>query len=111
MTQPPRPIDRPAFPVEVRRVADGRQLRIAWDDGHVSEYPMEHLRGWCPCAVCQGHGGERHFVEGANAELAKVTVVGNYALNIGWADGHDTGIYTYRYLRELCPCPACRRGS
>jgi len=35
-------------------------------------------------------------------------VVGNYALSIIWGDGHDTGIYSYRWLRQLCACPTCR---
>jgi len=93
-------------PVEVRRDSAARLLRIEWSDGHVSEYPFAYLRGWCPCAGCQGHEGEKRFVHG-NADLEKVTVVGRYALTPVWGDGHETGIYSYRYLRELCPCAAC----
>lgn len=99
---------RPPSPVEVRRLADQHLLRISWDDAHVSEYPFDYLRGWCPCAVCQGHGNEHRFVPATNTDLAHIAVVGKYALNLAWGDGHDTGIYTYRYLRELCPCPVCR---
>jgi DUF971 family protein len=40
-------------------------------------------------------------------ELARVAGVGNYALGLTWADGHDTGIYSFRWLRRICPCPAC----
>ena len=83
-------------------------MRVEWSDGHVSEFPFDYLRGWCPCALCQGHGGERRFVARPGAKLAEITVVGNYALSLTWAGGHDTGIYTYPYLREICPCPACR---
>ena len=95
-------------PVEVRRLPEAAALRITWHDQHVSEYPYDYLRGWCPCAGCQGHGNELRFVPVNNSMLTKVAVVGNYALSLGWADGHDTGIYTYRHLRQLCPCPACR---
>lgn len=82
-------------------------LRVEWSDGHVSEYPYAYLRGWCPCAACQGHGGERRFVDGGNSDLERISVVGRYGLDPVWGDGHDTGIYTYRYLRTLCPCPQC----
>jgi DUF971 family protein len=93
-------------PVEVRRDVAARLLRIEWSDGHVSEYPFAYLRGWCPCAGCQGHGGEKRFVH-ANGDLEKIAVVGRYALSPVWGDGHETGIYSYRYLRELCPCAQC----
>jgi len=92
------------YPTEVRRLAEEGRLRITWDDGHVSDYPLAYLRGWCPCAMCQGHGGERRYVHAPNAELKNIAVVGKYALNLSWGDGHDTGIYSYRYLRDLCPC-------
>lgn len=95
------------YPVEVHRRVDERVVRISWSDDHVADYPFVHLRGWCPCAGCQGHGGERHFVRAANSDLARISVVGNYALQFAWGDGHETGIYTYRYLRALCPCSVC----
>ena len=97
---------RPPHPVEVRRLSEARVLQIEWSDAHVSEYPFAYLRGWCPCAACQGHGGERRFVH-ADSDLARVNPVGRYALNPVWRDGHESGIYSYQYLRELCPCPAC----
>lgn len=98
-TPPPRPL-------EVRRLADERRLRIRWSDGHESTYDWAYLRGWCPCAGCQGHGGELHYVHADNTDLAKIAVVGNYALGLTWGDGHETGIYSYRHLRQLCPCCA-----
>ena len=98
---------RPAVPAEVRRLAEARTVRIRWTDGHVSAYPFAYLRGWCPCAACQGHGNAPHFVEAENTDLAHVAVVGKYALGLTWGDGHDTGIYSYRWLRQLCRCAAC----
>ena len=79
-------------------------MEIAWSDGHLSRYPWAYLRGWCPCAGCQGHGTTRRFVPVKNARLARVFAVGRYALSLRWEDGHETGIYSYAYLRELCPC-------
>src|SRR5512140_2896601 len=97
-----------SHPVEVRRLAAEQELQITWNDGHVSRYPLEYLRGWCPCAGCQGHSGERRYVRAQNTDLINIGLVGKYALSLTWGDGHDTGIYAYRYLRGLCPCPACQ---
>jgi DUF971 family protein len=102
------PPGRPPHPIEVRRLADEKLVRITWSDGHESEYPYAYLRGWCPCAACQGHGTERRYVHAADDALVHIGVVGKYALSLAWGDGHDTGIYSYRYLRELCPCGACQ---
>jgi DUF971 family protein len=43
--------------------------------------------------------------QGQSAELERVETVGNYALQPVWKDGHSYGIYSWDYLRELCPCP------
>lgn len=97
----------PASPSEIRRLAEERVLRVTWRDGHASDYPFAYLRGWCPCAGCQGHGGQRHYVEAANSDLGTVSLVGTYAIGLVWGDGHDTGIYSFSYLRQMCPCEAC----
>jgi DUF971 family protein len=94
-------------PVEVRRGADDRIMRIRWNDGHESQYPWAYLRGWCPCAGCQGHGNDKRFVHAPPCDLLEISVVGTYALSLRWSDGHDTGIYTYAHLRQLCACAAC----
>jgi DUF971 family protein len=97
---------RQPYPVEVQRDAAAGLVRITWSDGHLGEYPFAYLRGWCPCAGCQGHGGEKRFVHG-NSDLQAINPVGRYALSFVWGDGHETGIYSYAYLRELCPCTQC----
>lgn len=83
-------------------------MRVTWDDGHVGDYSRQYLRGYCPCALCQGHGAEVKFVAGADANLAEIGAVGNYAIQFQWEDGHNTGIYTFDYLRSLCPCAECK---
>ncbi len=100
-----------AYPTEVRRRADERILAILWNDGHRGDYPFAYLRGWCPCAGCQGHGGDKRYIHAENTDLIKIDLVGNYALQLHWGDGHETGIYTYQHLRELCPCPECPQTS
>jgi DUF971 family protein len=94
-------------PVEVRRDVERRTVHITWSDGHASEYPFAHLRGWCPCAACQGHSGDKRFVAGGNDDLQRIAPVGRYALSFVWGDGHETGIYAYPYLRQLCQCAGC----
>jgi DUF971 family protein len=87
---------------------------IDWDDGARSEYPLRGLRAACPCAECRGGheamGGSgspdlllQPLPEGRSSELQSLEGVGNYALQPTWADGHSFGIYTWDYLRQLCP--------
>ncbi len=96
-------------PALVTYVEEEKVVRILWDDDHLSDYPLGYLRGWCPCALCQGHGGERRFVHAENPQLEHFSQVGNYALNFTWKDGHQTGIYTFEYLRNLCACSECQK--
>lgn len=89
-----------------------QELQIGWGDGHQSRFPMEGLRRSCPCVFCQG-GHEnmgqtvdpKIFLEPSTRERAitNITQVGNYALQITWDDGHDTGIYRFERLRDMCP--------
>lgn len=97
------------YPVEARRLPAERRLRLTWNDGHVGEYDYRLLRGWCPCAMCQGHEVlELTFHPPAQpVDLHRIEPVGNYGLSFAWSDGHGTGIYRFEYLRQLCPCPRC----
>ena len=97
------------FPTEINHVKSAGVVRITWNDGHVGEYVEEYLRGYCPCALCQGHGAQRTFISVPEATLQDIRAVGNYAIEFAWQDGHSTGIYTYEYLRSICPCPEHRQ--
>jgi DUF971 family protein len=88
-------------PTRVKAPHGASTLEITWADGHHSAFPHELLRGYCPCASCQGHSGTIKFQAGHNLELRELEQVGNYALSFRWGDGHDAGIYTFRYLRSL----------
>jgi DUF971 family protein len=86
----------------------GSELALAWSDGQESFFGLEELRRLCPCAVCQGEADvlgrvDRPHVEysPASFSLKRCAPVGGYALQPLWADGHDSGLYTYRYLRAL----------
>ena len=97
----------PAFPTEINHIKAHGAVRITWDDGHVGEYKQEYLRGYCPCALCQGHGSQLRFIPVPGAILEGICGVGNYAIELRWQDGHSTGIYSFDYLRSLCPCRDC----
>jgi DUF971 family protein len=98
-------------PVEIAGDKEHGTVRIRWSDGVSTEYDMVGLRGWCPCAGCQGHEGRRSFVAVTEAELVGVEGVGRYAVRFLWADGHETGMYPYDYLRELAEVSECKPGS
>jgi len=94
---------------EARRLPEERRLRLTWDDGHNAEYDYDYLRGWCPCAGCQGHTGLSIRYQPPAQPIAAIGVqpVGNYAISIAFSDGHGTGIYRYDFLRKICPCDLC----
>jgi DUF971 family protein len=82
-------------------------LAIAWEDGARTRYPGAQLRWACPCAECRGEAGSSGRLD-ALADLpadelvvTDVALVGQYALALSFASGHATGIYTFRYLRQL----------
>jgi DUF971 family protein len=94
-------------PVEVRHERKARRVVVTWEDGHESVFPVDYLRSWCPCASCQGHAPDTKYLGLEGQELVHLDGVGNYAVSFTWQDGHNTGIYSFRLLRELCPCEAC----
>ncbi len=97
------------------------KLEIIFKDGHVGVYPLAYLRSMCPCAMCRGvRDGTPHLalqpseprklslsiLPGNYAQAITVKhaeLVGNYALRIDWSDEHGAGIYSFAYLREICP--------
>ncbi len=88
-------------------------ITIDWADGHRSAYDATTLRLMCPCAFCQGEAGRPGWLgtnptlTAAQTQLVDAHLVGAYAVAPVWADGHDTGYYTFESLRAACPCPIC----
>ena len=84
-----------------------RALAIEWADGASSRYDVRDLRLACGCAVCVDEWtGENRLDAGAVPEDVrplKISPVGRYAIQIDWSDGHSSGIYPFRRLRELSP--------
>lgn len=91
------------WPSELKVSKDRRTLSVTFNDGVVAALPAEMLRVLSPSAEVQGHGpGQKVTVPGKrNVAIAAVVPTGNYAVRIGFDDGHDTGIFTWSYLREL----------
>jgi DUF971 family protein len=95
------------FPTAVDLVRAENVLEIAWDDGTRTRLTGERLRWACPCAECRGEMGmpgrldARPELSGDELRLADVGLIGQYALQIGFASGHATGIYTFKHLRSL----------
>ncbi len=98
-------------PRSIRREG-GTSLKITWSDGHESVYPLTLLRDACPCASCAGETVLLHtytppppdLSAPGRYDLKNIELVGSYAAQFTWADGHNTGIYTWEKLLGLCPC-------
>jgi DUF971 family protein len=90
---------------------------IEWKDGHRGVYSNAKLREACPCALCQGERtplgpvGALPVIPSVPADVmaTKCRTVGLYAFSFSWSDGHDSGIYPYDYLREICECEECTK--
>ena len=86
-------------------------LTVTWEDGHVGVYPGKYLRCRCRCAECiEETTGckvlDDHKVPD-DIRSMQIELVGGYAISIVWSDGHATGIYSFRNLRDACPCAEC----
>jgi DUF971 family protein len=81
-------------------------LRITWADGHTCRYDAPRLRRACPCAQCINEWTGEPVLRAESVpdtlEIVDVEIVGRYALTFTWSDGHETGIYSFRLLREIC---------
>ena len=88
-----------------RDIVYADDLTIEWRDGVVAHYPFFHLRDVCPCASCVDEITGKKTLDpkqiAPDIHIRKADYVGNYALRIVWSDGHDTGIYAFRYLRDM----------
>lgn len=86
----------------------GDELALVWNDGSESFFGLELLRRACPCAACGGEPDVLGNVQRPNVsytadsfEVDALKPVGGYALQLRWRDGHETGLYSFQYLRRL----------
>lgn len=91
------------WPTELRVSKDRQRLIITFNDQKAFDLSAEMLRVLSPSAEVQGHGkGQGVTVPGKrNVAIVSMLPTGNYAVRIGFDDGHDTGIFTWPYLHEL----------
>jgi DUF971 family protein len=109
-------------PAKVRiHKTEGTGVEIDWKDGHKSAWSFAWLRNGCPCATCHEEREQNGRKPGepkpkpqsllpmyeAPARPVEITPVGNYAVKFKWNDGHESGIYSWEYLRRVCQCPGC----
>jgi DUF971 family protein len=84
---------------------DGRTLAIKWTDGKENLFDVVELRRRCPCANCIDEWTKKPKLKPEDVDDSlrpvKIASVGRYALSIAFSDGHATGIYTYKSLREF----------
>ncbi len=98
-------------PVGLDLALGPQELRITWGDGVISAFPLAFLRRHCPCATCRTEREKQSasllpILSAGQAEAGSAVttgghLVGNYALQLEWSDGHNTGIYDFKLLRSL----------
>ncbi|MGH9598165.1 MAG: gamma-butyrobetaine hydroxylase-like domain-containing protein [Edaphobacter sp.] len=110
-------------PKKVRvKKTEGTGVEIDWKDDHKSTWSFVWLRNACPCATCHEDREKTGRLPGvakpkeqtlltmyeAPVKLLDAIPVGKYALKFKWSDGHESGIYSWEYLRRMCQCALCK---
>ena len=90
-------------PTEIRLQKKSRQIVIAFDDGNQFELSFEFLRVNSPSAEVKGHGTGQEVLQTGkeHVQVTAIEPVGHYAVRLVFDDGHDTGLYTWKYLYDL----------
>jgi len=96
------------------KLIEKKKLLIIWDDGNESELELRELRKKCPCATClseRDKQGKMYIPLFAENQITvkSINQVGNYAVQITWNDGHNTGIYEYYFLKNFSEIAAAKR--
>jgi DUF971 family protein len=99
-------------PADLQQI--GSELAVKWDDGQESYIALETLRRACPCAGCKGerdvmgnlHKGPDLTLTPLSFQLRRIDRIGGYAIQPVWGDGHNSGIYSFDYLRRIAAPPA-----
>ena len=94
-------------PVDIQQI--GQELAIKWEDGREDFVSLTELRRACPCAGCKGerdvmgnlYKGPEQPLSQRSFDLRELRMIGTYAVQPHWADGHNTGLYSFEYLRHM----------
>ncbi len=99
-------------PKDVRAVTEQRYLEIIWEEGHIGRYPYRTLRGECRCAACVDElTGVRTLDIASIADaiiIDDMRLAGNYALRIGWSDGHSAAFIPGNCCEHCVPVQGAR---
>jgi len=101
-------------PISINAERAAGTVSVEWADGHQTTYDTVTLRWLCPCAYCRGEAGLPGWLDSnpvltpAQTTLVNMALVGNYAVQPSWGDGHESGFHSFMLLREQCPCDACK---
>lgn len=109
-----QPVETPKHrPTNITLDRTTNKLVIDWSNGTQCDYPLSELREACPCVECRGGHHNMGISKGPDNilnltparsyKVEDVQMVGSYAIQFTWDDGHHTGIYTWDYLMHLCP--------
>lgn len=92
-----------ASPLEIKLRKTSRLLAVRFNDGNTFELPFEYLRVFSPSAEVKGHGPGQGVLQTGkeNVQVNSIEPIGHYAVRLVFDDGHDTGLYTWKYLYEL----------
>lgn len=103
-----QPLDAASTPTDLKVKIKEQRLGIEWSDGTHSDFLLAELRRRCPCASCRIEREEResnplHILKSdpSGVRVTHAQLVGRYAIQFTWSDGHDTGIFDFRFLRSL----------
>ena len=87
-------------------------ISVEWMDGHRSFFESKYLRVNCGCAECVEEWSRRQLLDpatvAADIQAEDYLMIGKYAVQFLWSDGHYTGIFPFSTLRKLCPCDKCK---
>lgn len=119
-TTPPAPVgssvpSEPVVPADLKVKLAEQRLQVTWADGSQCVYDLAVLRRHCPCATCRTEREQRSESptsltilksDPRNIRPTGAKLVGRYAIQFEWSDGHNTGIFDFRFLRSLPSLPA-----
>ncbi len=91
------------WPTDITLHQASRCLEVSFNDGKSYSFPLEYLRVYSPSAEVRGHGPGQEVLQTGKrlVGIEEIIPVGQYAIQIRFSDGHDTGIYSWDYLKEL----------
>jgi DUF971 family protein len=95
--------DKTPWPTEIRLRKDRKALAVRFDDGVDYDLPAEMLRVLSPSAEVQGHSKEQRITVPGKIDVSITAIdpIGNYAVRLTFSDGHNTGLFSWTYLRKL----------